>query len=292
MKASFKNSGFLVVTLVVAVLLLSGCQAVHKAASPDDFAGAINARTAEDRARDIYRHPAETLAFFGIEPGMTVVEVLPGGGWYSKIIAPYLGPDGTLHAVNYADEMWDMFGFFSADRIAERQQQMDNWATAVADYGGNPEGATGGSFGRIDPSLQGSVDAVLFIRALHNLNRFEERAGTRSAALAEVYQLLKPGGIVGVVQHQAPESADDRWAVGQNGYLKRSAVIDMFERAGFELVATSALNENFKDQPSAGDFVWRLPPSLRNSEDNPAQRADMLAIGESNRMTLKFIKPE
>ncbi|NNL57739.1 MAG: methyltransferase, partial [Pseudomonadales bacterium] len=122
-------------------------------------------------------------------------------------------------------------------------------------------------------------------------NRFEQRAGMRSAALAEVYDLLKPGGVVGVVQHQAPESADDSWAAGQNGYLKRSAVISMFEQAGFELVASSAMNENPKDQPGASDYVWRLPPSLRGSKDDPAQLATVTAIGESNRMTLKFIKP-
>ncbi len=114
---------------------------------------------------------------------------------------------------------------------------------------------------------------------------------TRSVIfLIPAREMLAEDGLVGVVQHRAPESASDEWADGSKGYLKQSAVIAMFEQAGFELVAQSEINANPKDQPGADDFVWRLPPSLRTSRDDPALREAMLAIGESDRMTLTFRK--
>jgi predicted methyltransferase len=125
------------------------------------------------------------------------------------------------------------------------------------------------------------------IRALHNINRFEKTAGTRTAALQQVAALLKTGGVVGVVQHRAPADADDDWADGSNGYLKQAAVIAAFEQAGFELIDSSEINANAKDKPVVGDAVWRLPPSLRTADEN---KAAMQAVGESDRMTLKFIK--
>ncbi|MGB1139665.1 MAG: methyltransferase, partial [Halioglobus sp.] len=105
-----------------------------------------------------------------------------------------------------------------------------------------------------------------------------------------VHAMLADDGLVGVVQHRAPESATDEWADGSSGYLKQSAVIQMFNDAGFELVAESDINANPKDQPGADDIVWRLPPSLRGSKDNPERAAAMQAIGESDRMTLLFRK--
>ena len=115
------------------------------------------------------------------------------------------------------------------------------------------------------------------------------------AALTELYSTLKPGGIVGIVQHQAPETNSDDWADGNNGYLKKSYVIAQMEKAGFEFVNESAVNENPRDIPSdaadATDNVWRLPPTLGTSRENPELRSKMEAIGESNRMTLKFVKP-
>ena len=139
--------------------------------------------------------------------------------------------------------------------------------------------------------MNGTIDAVLFIRAVHNLNRFEAQAGTRTAALKETYRLLKPGGIVGVVQHRASESAPDDWATGQNGYLKSTALIAMFETAGFRFEASSEMNANPKDQPTTSDVVWRLPPSLRGTKDDPEKLSAVNAIGESDRVTLRFVKP-
>ena len=137
-----------------------------------------------------------------------------------------------------------------------------------------------------------TADAVLLIRALHNLARFEGDGGFLSAALTDVRDVLKPGGIVGVVQHEARPDMPDDWANGDNGYLKWDFVVGAMEAAGFEFVAASDLNENPLDQPTVDDKVWRLPPVMNTSRDDPALRAQMMSIGESNRMTLKFRKPE
>ena len=145
--------------------------------------------------------------------------------------------------------------------------------------------------GAVADTLNGRADAVLFIRALHNLSRFEHRGGYRSQALAEAWALLKPGGAVGVVQHEAPAARSAAWATGAHGYLNRAALIGQFEAIGFEFVAASDINRNPRDVPAADDSVWRLPPSLRGSDDDPQLRARYEAIGESNRMTLLFRKP-
>jgi len=250
------------------------------------LASIVNARSDEKKVRDRQRNPQQTLEFFGLKPGMTVAEVLPGAGWYTEIAAPYVGPDGAYYGVNYDDTMWVMFGFFSQAVIAERIASMNTFNEKVAAMSEQAPVAKGFALGRIPTEVKGTVDVVLMIRALHNLNRFEDQASTRTRGLSDVYQLLKPGGMVGVVQHRAPEEADDDWAAGQNGYLKTSAVIDMFELAGFEYIDSSEVNANQKDQPTIDDYVWRLPPSLR-TEDKEA----MQAIGESDRMTLKFKKP-
>jgi len=150
------------------------------------------------------------------------------------------------------------------------------------------------SFGRLNQSAEGTLDAVLFIRALHNLQRFEERAGTMSQAIADTSKLLKTGGIVGVVQHQAAETKSDEWANGSKGYLKKSMLVAMFDKAGFDLAGESMVNANPKDQPGENDVVWRLPPGLNTGplegEAKEAAKAANAAIGESNRMTLKFVK--
>jgi predicted methyltransferase len=257
---------------------------------PDALMKVIDARSAEDRARDGDRHPAETLDFFKLEPGMTVAEALPGGGWYTRILAPYLGGDGALYGVSYADRMWPMFSFADEEWVASRIEETGKFPERVAEFTDNGIRASGFSFESVPPKAVGTVDRVLMIRALHNLNRFEQEAGTRTRALKSVRSLLKDDGLVGVVQHRAPESADDAWADGSKGYLKQSAVIAMFEEAGFQLVARSEINANSMDKPGPEDMVWRLPPSLRTSGDNPELRAAMEAIGESDRMTLLFRK--
>lgn len=272
-------------------LLLFTCLAgTNNAAVPEGLTQVIESRSAEDRGRDGARHPAETLDFFNVEPGMTVAEVLPGGGWYTRILASYLGGNGALYGVNYIDEMWSMFSFATDKWVASRIAAAAKFPEQVAKFTDNGIRTTGFTFNTVPPKVVGIVDRVLIIRALHNLNRFESEAGTMTQALSAVRSMLKADGLVGVVQHRAPEGASDEWADGNRGYLKQSAVIAMFEKAGFQLVARSEINANPKDQPGPDDLVWRLPPSLRTSKDNPELRKAMLAIGESDRMTLLFRK--
>ncbi len=251
----------------------------------------VAAREDTDRARDAARHPVETLRFFQVEPGMTVAEILPGGGWYTRVLAPYLGAQGTLYGVNYNDRMWPLFGF-SDDWVKARIASTGSFPDTVKSITDNGMKARGFTFSTLPPKAAGSVDRVLMFRALHNLNRFEPVAGTRSQALASIRAMLKPDGMVGVVQHRLPESAPAEGSDGTRGYLKQSDVIAMFEAAGFELVASSEINANPKDIPGPDDKVWRLPPSLDGSTLNPERRAAMEAIGESDRMTLLFRKAD
>ena len=254
--------------------------------------GVLAAQPEDVQARFQYRNPAETLDFFGIEPGMTVVELLPGGGWYSRILSAYLGPDGTLIGANYPRDIWSLFGFMSEERIAAMATWATDWPRQAAAWEVN-EAAQYRAFmlGELPEELVGTADAVVMIRALHNLARFDAEHGFMQPALADVHAVLKPGGIVGVVQHEARPEMPDDWASGDNGYIKRDFVVAQFEAAGFELVGESDINANPLDQPTVEDSVWRLPPSLRGAEDDET-REQRLAIGESHRMTLKFRKPE
>lgn len=252
----------------------------------------LAAQSDEVKARYEWRHPKETLLFFGIEAGMTIVEGLPGQGWYSKILIDYLGPDGHLIGANYAYSMLPLFGFFSDEQLEELKTWESDWPEEARGWGGEDAAEVSAfSLGTMPDSLDGTADAVLMIRTLHNLNRFESQGDYLSNALRDIHDALKPGGILGVVQHQAPADSPDEWADGSAGYLKKDFVIERLEEAGFEFVAESAINENPKDQPTTDDIVWRLPPTLATSRDNPELRAQMEAIGESNRMTLKFRKP-
>lgn len=244
------------------------------------------------QARYAYRNPAQTLAFFGIEPGMTVVEALPGGGWYSKLLLPYLGEEGALIGANYGLDMQRLFSF----RTEEQLKKLETWTTdwpekASAWVENNDTPISGFFFGAQPESVAGRADAVLFIRALHNLARYQNQGDFLSIAIDNAYTALKPGGVVGIVQHQMREEAPDVWADGSRGYLKQSFVVAQMEAAGFVFEGASEVNANPNDQPQEGDIVWRLPPTLMGSRDNPEAAAAMQAIGESNRMTLKFRKP-
>ena len=224
---------------------------------------------------------------------MAVAEALPGGGWYSKILIPYLGDNGHLIGVDYSQKMWPEFGGFAdAAFIAKRAGWAADWTAGAQAWRARSQGQISAfTFGARAAAMDGKLDAVLFVRALHNLARFEDEGGYLTQALADSYALLKPGGVVGVVQHQGPEGNDDAWAEGDNGYLKKSALIAQFEADGFTFVKDSDINENPKDLPSNTDVVWRLLPSLRGAKDDPELKATMEAIGESNRMTLLFKKP-
>jgi predicted methyltransferase len=280
----------LIPTLAIAGLAMV-CTLNPALADPNPaLVQAVEARSEKDRARDTARHPIETLTFFQVEPGMTVAEGLPGGGWYSNILANYLGGDATLYGLNYSKRLWSLFPDRTDDWRKARAAATGKFPGLVAGFTDNDIKAAGYTFNTLPPNAVGSVDRVLMIRALHNLNRFEASAGSLSQALANIRGMLKNDGLVGVVQHRLPESAAEEGADGSRGYLKQSTVLAAFEAAGFKLVAESEINANPKDKPAANDIVWRLPPSLSGSKDDAQKRAAMQAIGESDRMTLLFSK--
>jgi len=250
----------------------------------------LAAQPDEVKARYQYRNPQATLEFFDVEPGMTVAEVLPGGGWYSKILLAYLGDDGHLVGVDYSIDMWSEFGGFATPEFLEdKKSWADDWTTDAKGWrNGVSTNVSAFAFGSAPSDLQGQVDMVFLPRAIHHLNRFEQ--AHLAGALADIKTILKPDGIVGVVAHRASEDQPDDWANGDNGYMKQSTVIQIMEDAGFELVGESEINANPKDKATAAnkDMVWRLPPTLGTSREDPELRAKMQAIGETDRMTLKF----
>jgi predicted methyltransferase len=256
------------------------------------LARVLAAQSPEMRARYDARHPQQTLEFFGITPGMTVVEALPGGGWYSRILMAYLGDQGRLIGANYALEMWPLFPFGTEEFMVQMRQWPEQFPVQAGQWcSSDCAGVDTFWFGSLPERLHDQADVVLFVRALHNLARFNDEHGYLDAALADAYAVLKPGGVFAVVQHEARAEMPDDWAGGDNGYLKRGFVIAQAEAAGFEFEAASEINANASDQPTASDIVWRLAPSYRTTAEGTAEREAIAAIGESNRMTLKFRKP-
>jgi len=253
----------------------------------------LGAQPEEVQARYGARHSKETIEFFGLEPGMTVMEALPGGGWYSKILIPLLGSEGQLIGADYAEDMYPRFGFFPQELLDSKKTWVTDW-TAEASAWVAQGGASISAFqmGSMPDEMIGTADAVFFVRALHNLARFESDGAYLSKSVSEAFNVLKPGGVLGVVQHKARDEMPDDWADGSRGYLKQAFVIETMEKAGFVLEASSDINNNPADQPTTDDIVWRLPPTLSTSREDEELKAAMIAIGESNRMTLRFRKPE
>lgn len=273
-------------------LLLLLVFATFNLSAGDNLEAILDSQADEVKARYEARHPAETLRFFGIKPGMTVVETLPGGGWYSKILKALLGSDGKLIGADYAADLYPRFNFYDEATLEAKKTWVDTWSAEAKTWNdGKGAAISAFQFGSLPDSMTGTADALLLIRSLHNLARFEKDAGYLSTALAEIKRVLKPGGVVGVVQHMAPEGNSDAWADGSKGYLKKQFVIDTLTGAGFELLGESKINQNPADQPGEQDFVWRLPPTLARVTDEEL-KAKYTAIGESNRMTLLFRKPK
>lgn len=278
------------ITLLACALAMLGCASKPTPHADINKLRAITASLpADHQARYDARHPVETLNFFGIKPGDTVIEALPGEGWYSKILVPYLGNRGQLIGVDYSLEMFPLFGGFATPEFIEKRKSWPaTWvANSAAWSDGNGAATSAYTFADLPASLTGQVDAVLFIRALHNLARFDAQGNYLQHALKETHRVLKPNGVVGIVQHAMADDKPDAWATGAGGYLKRSAIVKFMTDAGFVLVAESDINQNPNDNPQAGDTVWRLPPSL-NAPD--ADREKNRAIGETNRATLLFRK--
>jgi predicted methyltransferase len=177
--------------------------------------------------------------------------------------------------------------------MAQKASWTTDFVADAAEWAGESgAGAAAFHFGSMPANLEGTADVVFFPRVLHNLARFESDGGYLTEALADAYASLKPGGILGVVQHHARDDMSDEFADGSRGYLKKAFVIAAAEAAGFEFVADSDINANPNDQPTEDDIVWRLPPTLATSREDPELRAELEAVGESNRMTLKFRKPD
>ena len=234
-------------------------------------------RSAANRARDRYRHPVETLSFFEVDPSDTVVEIWPGGGWYTEILAPYLAEGGgKLYA---AAPSWARAGVDKLNAASPQRYA----AVAVVEF---PAPASGTATVRA-----GAADIVLTFRNVHNWRMGagrEDKQDYSAEAFRQMYAMLKPGGVLGVVDHRLPESASEE-RERTSGYIKVSTVRRLAEAAGFRLAATSEVNANPKDTADWPNGVWTLPPSLQLKEQD---RDRYLAIGESDRMTLKFIKPK
>ena len=235
-----------------------------------------------DRARDAWRHPAETLAFFRVSPGMSVVDYMPAGGWYSRVLIPYLGPQGTYIGLN--PELDDtLTGYWDMYRRAATRIPADA-AKWVPEGGAKVIGANTGD--DLAP-LVGTADRFLIFREVHNMRAY----GWLHDSLVAARLLLKPDGLLGVVQHRARPDASADYTLGDNGYQREEDVIALFKAYGFELVEKSEVNANPKDPADWEGGVWSLPPSYRGvAATDTARRAELEAIGESDRMTLLFRK--
>ena len=231
-------------------------------------------RSTDNKARDQYRHPLETLTFFGIRPDMTVVEIYPGRGWYTEILAPYLKGNGTLYAAEHPGDP-------SYEAVQRSLEAFDQKVKDAPELYGEVKRTKLTKDGDIAPP--DSADLVLTFRNVHSWIG----AGTENEAFAAMFRALKPGGVLGVVQHRGDPSVAQDPKAG-SGYVTEDHVIELAKKAGFELAEKSEINANPKDTKDYAKGVWTLPPSLRLGDED---REKYLAIGESDRMTLKFVKP-
>ena len=264
-------------------LLLTAAAAVNAVAAeavPDPLAAAIAspARTPKFVARDVYRHPLETLRFFGLRPDQTVVEIWPGRGWYLEILAPYLHDRGKYYAAIEAPDVAGASQEAKDDAAFLRRRIADD----PADFGKvivtdlHPPQLT-----EICPP--GTADLVLTFRNVHNWID----GGDQQAQFDTFFKALKPGGVLGVVEHRAkPGTSLDE--TRKSGYVDEAYVKKLAANAGFRFAAESPVNNNPKDTKDYPKGVWTLPPSFALGDTD---RAKYLAIGESDRMTLRFVKP-
>ena len=275
---------------VSAGLLVTACQSASGFGASQEPPAAVMAdrtallqqavahpgRTPANLARDRYRHPVETLDFFEVDPGDTVVEIWPGGGWYTEIFAPYLAAGGgKLYVV--APE-WGLSGI---NKLKQADPALYG-PVEVADF------PLFDATARRVPDR--SADVVVTFRNVHNWRmgyRRDDKQDYSGEAFRQIYAMLKPGGVLGVVDHRLPESASAE-RERTSGYIKLSTVRALAEAAGFRLAATSEVNANPRDTADWPEGVWTLPPSLALKEKD---RERYVAVGESDRMTLKFVLP-
>ncbi|MEX2130221.1 MAG: methyltransferase [Pseudohongiellaceae bacterium] len=233
-------------------------------------------RSAANIARNEARHPVETLEFFGLKSGMTVIEILPGGGWYAEILAPFLIGNGSYYAAHFSPN----------SSLGYQPPMLQQFRERVA---GDP-----GIYGEtiithLYPPAEtaiappGSADLAMTFRNVHNWIM----AGTQHEHFAAFFTALKPGGVLGVVEHRAPAGSSME-IMETTGYVTQDYVIELAQEAGFEFVASSEINDNPRDSKNYPEGVWTLPPTLRLRDQD---RDRYMSIGESDRMTLKFMKP-
>ncbi len=259
-------------SLFAAIVLIAAAPAF---AGPYDAAIAGTNRTEANKARDQNRHPAQTLGFFGIKPTMTVVEITPGGGWYTEILGPLLKDNGQLYAAGPNPAAGDK-------SAAAAQRLSDRFAANPGVYGHAI--ATAFDKGAYDIAPAGSADAVLTFRNVHNWYM----DGFAPDAFKAFFKALKPGGVLGIEEHRLPEDRPDAM-MKDSGYMKASYIRKLAEAAGFEYAGSSPVNANPKDMHDYPKGVWTLPPTYAEGDKD---RAKYAAIGESDRMTLKFVKPK
>ena len=242
-------------------------------------------RSSADRARDMWRHPIESLKFWELKPGQTVVEFWPGAGWYTEILAPFLAStNGKLYAATLQAEPGDP----AAAEVVEAYRRKLSEKSRI--YGAVEITAFGPSSSPVAPA--GSADLVLFLRNVHNWMA----AGIAEKAFKDALAALKPGGILGVEEHRG-EAGRIQDVLAADGYVQEAYVVQLAQEAGFILAGSSEINANPKDTKDHPFGVWTLPPTrLSSPRGEPAEEgfdhAKYDAIGESDRMTLKFMKPK
>lgn len=266
--------------LAALTLALAGNVFGQTAQSDDALKAAINGpqRTEANRARDTARHPYDTLHFFGIAPNMTVVELEPGGGWYTEILAPYLKPAGQLIEA-------------LADPDSDSAYARSSFASFQKKLTANPAVYDKVKLAVFEPPMKlafapnNSVDMVLTFRNIHNWVVGGD--DKMKLLFRNVFNSLKPGGVFGVVDHRLPADRTQD-ANASTGYVTEAYVIRLATSVGFKLAARSDINANPKDNADHKNGVWALPPTFTNENEDRQKYAD---IGESDRMTLKFVKP-
>lgn len=267
-------------TVAATLVCLAGCASTPPSTKAETAArlSAVIAgehRSAADRARDAWRHPKETLLFFGLRPEMKVVEIWPGGGWYTAIIAPVVQGKGQYTAAHFPPNPGNKY-------VTDTLANFDKLLAARPDlYGGAK--VVGFGPGQTELAPEGSVDMIVTFRSIHNWMARD----FAPEAFAAMYRALKPGGVLGVSEHRGnPAVPQDPKA--KSGYVNEDYAIKLIESAGFRLVAKSEVNANPKDTKDYADGVWTLPPTYRLGDQD---RAKYAAIGESDRFTLRFVKP-
>jgi len=237
-------------------------------------------RRADDSARDQYRHPLETLMFFGVKPEMTVAEYVPGGGWYTRILAPYLADNGQYIGLTFAPDPLP-FPDETKERIRGFPEKFPN---DVAEWTGMPATKfTAYTADKVPDEANGTVDLIIVPRMMHNLMRWD----LADSEIRVMRKMLKEGGMIGIVQHRAKDDAPFSYADGNNGYLRTDTVISFMQSQGFGLVKQSEINANSKDTADYEGGVWTLPPRFGKGDVDKEKYAE---IGESDRMTLLFKK--